>query len=114
MSLEGVDDVHSSDGFSSGVLSVGHGVSDDTFQESLEDLPGVIIDEGGDSLDTTSSGESSDSGLGDALDRGSGVSLVSSPLGADFTLSSDSLATFSLSSHLCFKIVIKINCVSPT
>ncbi len=45
LSLEGVDDVHSGDGFSSGVLSVGDGISDDTLEESLEDLPGVIIDE---------------------------------------------------------------------
>lgn len=38
LSLEGIDDVHGSDGFSSGVFSVGDGISDDSFQESLEDL----------------------------------------------------------------------------
>ena len=114
LSLEGVDDVHGGDGLSSGVLSVGHGISDDTLQESLEDLSGVVIDEGRDSLDTTSSGESADGGLSDALDRGSGVSLVGGPLGADLALSSNSLTTFSLSSHLCFKIVIKISVLSPT
>ena len=46
LSLEGVDDVHGGDGFSSGVLSVGDCVSDDALQESLEDLSGVVIDEG--------------------------------------------------------------------
>ena len=67
LSLKSVDNVHSSDGFSSGVLSVGDGISDDTLEESLEDLSGVIIDERRDSLDTSSSGESSDGGFGDAL-----------------------------------------------
>ena len=43
--LEGVDDVHGGDGFSSGVLSVGDGISDDTLEESLEDLSGIVIDE---------------------------------------------------------------------
>lgn len=100
MSLEGVNDVHSSDGFSSGVLSVGDGISDNTFEESLKDLSGVVVDEGRDSLDSTSSGEPADSGLGDSLNGGSGVSLVGGPLGSDFALSSDSLSTFSLSGHL--------------
>ena len=45
LSLEGVNDVHSSDGFSAGVFSVGDGVSDNAFEESLEDLSGVVIDE---------------------------------------------------------------------
>ena len=67
LSLEGIDDVHGCDGFSSGVLSVGDGVPDDPFEEALEDLPGVVVDEGGDSLDSSSAGQSSDRGLGDAL-----------------------------------------------
>ena len=67
LSLEGIDDIQSSHGFSSGVLGVGHSISDDSFEEALEDLSGIIIDERRDSLDTSSSGESSDSGLGDAF-----------------------------------------------
>ena len=67
LSLESVDDVHGGDGFSSGVLGVGDGVSDDALEESLEDLSGVIVDERRDSLDTSSSGESADGRLGDAL-----------------------------------------------
>lgn len=104
LSLEGVDHIHSGDGLSPGVLSVGHGVSDDALEEALKDLPGVIIDEGGDSLDTSSSGEPADGGLGDALNRSSGVPLLGSPLGADLALASDSLASFALSSHLVLKI----------
>jgi hypothetical protein len=106
LSLEGVDNVHGSHGFSSGVLSVGDGISDDSLEEALEDLSGVIIDEGRDSLDTSSSGEPADGGLGDALNAGSGVSLLGGSLGSDLALASDSLASFSLSGHVCIKCVI--------
>ena len=100
LSLEGVDDVHSGDGLSPGVLSVGHCVPDDALEEALEDVSGVVVDEGGDPLDTSSPGQPSDGGLGDALDGSSGVALLGGPLGADLSLSSDSFATFALSSHL--------------
>ena len=46
LSLESVDDVHSSDGFSSGMFSVGHSISDDTLKESLKDVSRVVVDEG--------------------------------------------------------------------
>ena len=104
LSLEGIDHIHSGDGFSPSVLSVGDGISDDSLEETLEDLSGVIIDEGGDSLDTSSSGEPANGRLGDALNACSGVSLLGSPLGADLSLSSDSLASFALSCH-CFNKV---------
>ena len=68
LSLEGVDDIEGSDGLSASVLGVGDGVSDDVLQEYLEDSSGLLIDEAGDSLDTTSAGKSADSGLGDSLD----------------------------------------------
>lgn len=100
LSLEGVHDVHSSHSFSAGVLSVGHGVSDDTLEESLEDLSGVVVDEGRDSLDSSSPGQSADGGLGDAFDGSSSVSLVGGPLGADLAFSSDSFSSFALSSHV--------------
>jgi len=80
------------------VLSVGDGVSDDAFEESLEDLSGVVVDEGGDSLDTSSSGQSSDGWLGDTLNGGLVASLLGDSLGSDFTLSSDSFSAFALSS----------------
>ncbi len=114
LSLESVDDVHGGDGFSPGVLGVGDGVSDDALEESLEDLSGVIIDEGGDSLDTSSPGESADGRLGDALDRGSSVALLGGALGSDLALSSDSLASFSSSGHINSKIVIQSFPLRPT
>ena len=99
LSLEGVDDVHGGDGLSPGVLSVGHGVSDDALEEALEDLPGVVVDEGGDPLDTSSSGEPPDGGLGDALNGSLGALPLVDPLGSNLSFSSDSLASFSLSGH---------------
>ena len=60
---------------------------------------GLVIDEGADSLDTSSSGESSDGGLGDAFNGSSGVSLLGGSLGSDLSLSSDSFSSFSCSSH---------------
>ena len=68
LSLEGIDDVESGDGLSLGVFSVGDGVSDDVLEEVSEDDSGLVVDEAADSLDSTSSGESSDGWLGDSHD----------------------------------------------
>ena len=74
------------------MLGVGDGISDDTLEEVLEDFSGVLVDQSADSLDTTSSGESSDGWLGDALqDWSSDLSAVS--LGSNLSDSlSDSFA----------------------
>jgi hypothetical protein len=99
LSLESVDDVHSSDGLSSGVLGVGDGISDNSGEENLKHISGVLVDEEGDSLDTSSSGESSDGWLGDTLEDWS-VVLSGVSLGGNLSDSlSDSLSTFSLSSN---------------
>ena len=44
LSLESVDDVEGGDGLSLGVLGVGDGVSDDAFEEGLEDTAGLFVD----------------------------------------------------------------------
>merc|ERR1719498_1405876 len=95
LSLEGVDNVHSGDSSSSGVLSVGDSVSDDLLKEGSEDSSGVVIDERGDSLDTTSSTESSDGWSGDTVNGGfSGVSLA--------TVFTDTFHSFSFAWHFLF------------
>ncbi len=91
LSLKGVDDVHSGDGFPSGVLGVGDGISDDVLQESGEDFSDFLVDVEGDSLDTTASGQSSDGRLGDSFNKRSGR-LLGVSLDSDF---SDSLSAFS-------------------
>lgn len=66
--LEGVDDVEGGDGLALGVLSVGDGVADDTLEEGLEDTAGLLVDHGGDTLDTATTRQTADGGLGDTLD----------------------------------------------
>ena len=101
MALESVDNVHGGDGLAAGVVSVGDGVTDNAFEEALEDLPAVVIDEGADPLDTSSSGKPADGGLGDALNGSTSVALGGGPLGADLAFSSDSFSSLSLSWHGC-------------
>ena len=103
LSLEGVDDIESSDGLSLGVLSVGDGVSDHVLEERSEDNSGLVVDEGADSLNSSSSGESSDGRLGDSHDGGldgfGGVSLGS---GLSLDLSELSALSFCWSHDNCF------------
>ena len=84
LSLKSIDDIEGGDGLSLGVLGVSDGVSDDVLKEVSEDNSGLVIDEGADSLDTTSSGESSDSWLGDTHD-GILDGFGSESLGSSFT-----------------------------
>ena len=96
MSLESIDDIEGGDGLSLGVFGVGNGVLDNVLEELSEDNSGLVIDEGADSLDTTSSGESSDSWLGDTEDGvldGLGGESLGSTLSSDFT----ELSSFSFS-----------------
>jgi hypothetical protein len=50
------------------VLGVGDRVTDDVLEEDLEDATGLLVDETRDTLHTTTTGETTDSGLGDTLD----------------------------------------------
>ena len=68
MAFEGVDDVHGGDGLPLGVLGVSDGITDDVFQEDLEDPAGFFIDEAGDALDPSTTSQTTDGRLGDALD----------------------------------------------
>jgi len=49
------------------VLGVGDRVTDDVLKEDLEHTTGLFVDETGDTLDTTTTSETADSGLGDTL-----------------------------------------------
>ena len=68
MTLEGVDDIHSGDSLTTSMLGVSDRVTDDVLKEDLEHTTGLLVDETGDTLDTTTTGETADSGLGDTLD----------------------------------------------
>ena len=100
LSLEGVHDVHGSDGLAAAVLGVGHSVTDDVLQENLEDGAGLLVDEAADALDTTTASKTADSRLGDALDVVTQHLAVT--LGATL---SESFASFATTRHcLCSKI----------
>ena len=68
LALESVDDVQGGNGLPLGVLSVCDGITDDTFEEGLENTTGLLVDHSGDTLDTTTTCETTDRGLGDTLD----------------------------------------------
>ena len=93
--LEGIDDVHGGDGLPLGVLGVGDGIPDDVLKENLEDTAGLLVDESGDTLDSSTASQSPDGGLGDALDVVPQHLPV--PLGTSLA---ESLASFAASSHV--------------
>ena len=94
LALDGVDNVKSSDSLAAGVLSVGDGVTDDVLEEHLQDTSGLLVDEAGDALDTTSACQTADSGLRDALD------VVSEDLSVALSAAlAQTFATFSTTRH---------------
>ena len=96
LALEGVDDVHGGDRLSLGVLAVRDGVTDHVLKEHLEDTTGLLVDEAGDTLHSTTTSQTADRGLGDALDVV--TQHLAMALGASL---SESLASLSTSGHSC-------------
>ena len=93
--LEGIDDIHSGDSFPLSMFSVGDSITDDIFQENLEDTTGLFVDQARDTLDTTSASQTADGGFGDALDVIAQNFAVT--LGTSL---SKSFASFSTASHV--------------
>jgi len=94
LSLERMHHIQSSDRLAAGMLSIGYCVTDHVLKEHLQDTSGLFVDQAGDALHATSAGQSSDGGLGDALDVVS--QDLSVALGASF---SKSFSSFSSSRH---------------
>ena len=93
--LQGIDNIHGGDSLPLGVLSVGDSVTDDVLQEDLEDTTGLLVDQARDTLDTTTTSQTADGGLGDTLDVITQDFAVT--LGASL---SESLASFTTSRHV--------------
>jgi len=68
LSLQGIDDVEGGDSLALGMLSVCDRVPDDTLEEGLQNTTGLFVDHGRDTLDTTTTRETTNSRLGYALD----------------------------------------------
>ena len=93
--LEGIDNIHGGDSLPLGVFSVGDGIPDDILKEDLEDTTGLLIDETRDTLDSTTTSQTTDGGLGDTLD------VVTQDLAMTLGASlAESLASFASSSHV--------------
>ena len=95
--LEGIDHIHGGDSLPLGVFGVGDGIPDDVLEEHLQDSTGLLIDQSRDTLDSSTSRQTPDGGLGDALDVIPQHLTVT--LGASL---SKSLASFASSSHVVF------------
>ena len=93
--LESIDHIHGGDSLPLGVFSVGDSIPDHILQENLENSTSLLIDEARDSLDSSTTSQPPDGGLGDALDVVSQHLPV--PLGTSL---SQSLSTFATSSHV--------------
>ena len=93
--LEGIDNIHSGDGLPLCVFGVGDGITDDILKEYLEDTTGLLIDQARDTLDTSTSRQTTDSGLGDTLNVI--TQYFAMTLGASFA---ESFSSFSSSSHV--------------
>lgn len=93
--LQSVDDVHSSDSLSLGVLGVGYSVTDDILKEDLQYTSGLFVDESRDTFYTTSSSQTTDCWFGNTLDVISQDFSVA--LGTSF---SKSFTSFSSSRHV--------------
>ena len=96
LTLEGVDDVHGGDGLAAGVFGVGDRVANDVLEEDLEDSAGLFVDQTRETLDTTTTSQTADGGLGDTLDVI--AKDLSVTLGASLA---ESLSSFSSSRHDC-------------
>merc|ERR1719209_2572709 len=92
--LQGIDHIHSGDGLPLGVFGVGDSVPDNVLKENLEDATSLLVDEARDPLDSSPPRETTDGGLGDALD------VVSQHLSVTLSASlSKSLASLATSCH---------------
>ncbi len=91
LSLESIDNVHGGNSFTTSVLGVGDSITNDVLEEAGEDVTDFLVDVEGDSLDSSTTGESSDCWLGDAFNEGT-AGLVGVALDANL---SDAFATFS-------------------
>ena len=95
LTFQGVDDIHGGDSLPLGVLGVGDSITDDILKEYLKDTTGLLVDQARDSLHSTTTGETTDGGLGDTLDVI--TQYFAMTLGASL---SQSLSSFTTARHV--------------
>ena len=95
LTFEGIDYIHGGDSLPLGVLGVGDGITDDILKEHLQDTTGLLVDQARDTLDSTTTGQTTDCWLGDTLD----VITKHLPVTLGATLSK-TLSSFATSRHV--------------
>merc|ERR1719433_373887 len=68
LSLQSIDNIHSSDSLPLSMFSIGDSITDDIFQENLKDTSSFFIDQARNTFDATTASQSANSGFGDTLD----------------------------------------------
>ena len=68
LSLQGVNNVHSSHSLSFGVLGVSDSIADDVLKENLEHTSGFFVDQTRDTFHATTTSKTANGRLGDSLD----------------------------------------------
>ena len=68
LAFQSVHNVHGGDSFPLGMLSVSDGITDDVLEENLENSASFLVDQARDTLDTATTGQTTDGRLGDTLD----------------------------------------------
>ena len=104
LSLEGVHHIHGSHGLSLGVLRVRDSITHHSVQERLQHRTRLIIDQTTDTLHASSSGETTNGGLGDTQN------VVAHHLAMSLRSSlSKSFSSLSTSRHLicCDKVIVR-------
>jgi len=94
LTLERIDNVHGRYSLTTSMLRVGDRVANDVLEENLEDTTGLFVDETGNALDTTTTSETANGGLGNTLDVV--TKDLAMTLGTSF---SESFSSFSAARH---------------
>ena len=68
LTTQSVDDIHGGDSLAAGVFSVSDRVTNDVFQEDLQDSSCFFVDQSGDTLDTPTTRQTTNGWFGDSLD----------------------------------------------
>ena len=68
LTLQSVDNVHSCHGLTTGVFGVCDGITNHVFKENLQYTTSFFVDQTRDTLDTTTTGQTTNGGFGNTLD----------------------------------------------
>merc|ERR1719433_1308136 len=95
LSLQSIDNIHCSDSLPLSMFSIGDSITDDIFQENLEDTSSFFIDQARNTFDTTTASQSANGGFSDTLNV----------ITQNFTMTlcatlSKSFSSFTTSSHI--------------